>query len=764
MTRWAPLTRVAWREARQRRLRSMAAVALIALPVGAGVVAAEISHNARWVGEQTARSEMGAADAVVTVTPYPSVRLSYGLGATLRWRPTVFKRHQDGRLPVRRDPAQVDIGDALPPGSVTTWMPHHGTTPMPAGGTALVLSADASSPLVAGIVSIAAGRAPATPAEAAVSAPMADTFDLVDDDGALRRNAELTLGDGHILDVVGVIGDNDAFGASTGAAARILVPPSSTVLTTRHPAEFLAGFPGSAPRMHALVSSLAAHGIAVQPRDVYFHPTSWGAADPAADRPDRESLRLGVIVGVAGMLEAIVLIASVFTVSVRRRLRDLGNLAAIGASPADLRRILLLQGLMLGCGGTAVGVASGLAAFRAALPVYADVSHHTVWTHQLDVSAALAVGVLGALSGVVASMLAACRLGTATVLEAITGATRERAAHRVVPVLAAMTLVGGGCLVAIGLAWHARTASDPWPDSRPALYAAAGLLLVAIGVGGLIPRGLRSIRDAGAGLPFSPRYALRSLARNVARTSTALVALMTMVAVAVLASFALASQAAGLSDDASTPPHGIHLSPLDRTGSSPEQVRQVQHLVEDVVGPVRRDNARYANRHNRDHHRRELDFVASRTVTSDDVAELEAHGFSVRSRDVDDRLIATVRLAVPAALTLLVLVVVALVVGLASAEGRAEASVLAAVGAEPAQGRRLGYLQGLLLGLIGAAAGAALGAVGAAVLQAVGAGTGPATVPWPDAGLALVAVPVIAGVAGAVGVQARTYRRSGHRG
>jgi putative ABC transport system permease protein len=752
MSAWRPLARISWREACECRLRSGAAVLLIALPVGAGVIAAEISHNTLGGGEQGAREEMGAADAIVTVTPYPSVRLGYSLGTSLRARPTAFEGRGRGRHAVRRDPRAVDIGRELPEGSVTIAAPQYGSTPLPSGGTALVLSVDASSPLIDGIVAIDAGRAPAGPSEAAVSAPIADILGLFDDDGRLRDDAELILGSGRLLHVVGLMGDNDAFGATSGAA-RILVTPSSGLLTDRTPPAYLADFPASAPPTPALVSSLATRGLAVMPRDIYFHPAAWDAGQSSPDAADPRSLKIGVVVGVAGMLEAVVVVASVFTVSVRRRLRRLGNLAAIGASPADLRRVLLLQGVIFGCGGAGVGVALGLIGFRAVLPAYEDMSNHTVWTDRIDLSAALSIAALGALSGIVACLLPARLLGTASVLETITGVSSAPPRRRRWTALALMVVVAGTSLLGVSFVWHARTASQPVADSTaPSLCAAVGLLLVVVGAGGLVPRAVRSLWNSGRGLPFSSRYALRTLGRNVTRTSTAVIALMTVVGIAVLASFSLESTASEQAADPTTPVHGTRVSVPAGVPGSPPEVARIEATMQTVFGSVRLQHvSNDAHGPNAPRFGRTLIFVASRTVTSDDLSDLAAYGLGFpMSRDVQDRYLASIRLAATGALALVVLIVVALVVGLAAAEGRREFQLLAAVGAGPWRARLLGSVQGLLIGLLGASIGALLGLGAGAALQAVG-DSSPAVVPWADAGVALLAVSIVAGIAGALG-------------
>ena len=90
---------------------------LVALPVLVGVTAAQFHHNTQWDGERAARYSMGAADALVQITPFERTRVTYWPG-DMGFRPAAFTRDEQGkRHPVRRDRSSIDLAALLPEGS-----------------------------------------------------------------------------------------------------------------------------------------------------------------------------------------------------------------------------------------------------------------------------------------------------------------------------------------------------------------------------------------------------------------------------------------------------------------------------------------------------------------------------------------------------------------------------------------------------------------------------------------------------------------------
>lgn len=77
-----------------------------------------------------------------------------------------------------------------------------------------------------------------------------------------------------------------------------------------------------------------------------------------------EKAVMALILGLIVLVAALNIISTLLMVVLVKR-RDIGSLAAQGASPGDIRRIFVFQGLLIGALGTAVGTVLGLVLCRA---------------------------------------------------------------------------------------------------------------------------------------------------------------------------------------------------------------------------------------------------------------------------------------------------------------------------------------------------------------------------------------------------------------
>ena len=73
-----------------------------------------------------------------------------------------------------------------------------------------------------------------------------------------------------------------------------------------------------------------------------------GAAGYEPGPIDLTPLLVGALCILVGLLEVVLLVGAAFAVAARRQVRDLGLLAANGGAAADVRRVLLAQGVVLG--------------------------------------------------------------------------------------------------------------------------------------------------------------------------------------------------------------------------------------------------------------------------------------------------------------------------------------------------------------------------------------------------------------------------------
>jgi putative ABC transport system permease protein len=212
------------------------------------------------------------------------------------------------------------------------------------------------------------------------------------------------------------------------------------------------------------------------------------------------------------VLLASLVAAAGFAVIAQRRLRQLGMLAATGATPKHLRLVLLTNGAVVGAIGAAIGTVGGLALWFAFLPTL-----ETGFDHRIDpLSLPWPLLVLVVLVAMLGATAAAWWPGRAVARVPVTLALsarppRPKPAHRSA-MLAALLIAGG-----VGsLAFSDRT-------SKPLIVA--GLLATILGTLLLGPLAIRIFARAAGHVPIAPRLALRDLARYQARSGAALAAI-----------------------------------------------------------------------------------------------------------------------------------------------------------------------------------------------------------------------------------------------
>jgi len=192
------------------------------------------------------------------------------------------------------------------------------------------------------------------------------------------------------------------------------------------------------------------------------------------------------VVAALALAEAALVAAAAFAVGVRRQLRDLGLLAAVGGRPGDLRRVVLAGGLAAGSVGALLGAAGGIAVVALLEPWLES------WLGQrLPDGLTVPVGLvaLAAVGGVVAALAAAAAPARTAARLTIT----EALAARLPPGAPPRRTATAGCALAVlgallggGAAWLARPAGGTL-DQDPALVViAVGAVLVvqaAVAVG-----------------------------------------------------------------------------------------------------------------------------------------------------------------------------------------------------------------------------------------------------------------------------------------
>jgi putative ABC transport system permease protein len=262
-----------------------------------------------------------------------------------------------------------------------------------------------------------------------------------------------------------------------------------------------------------------------------------------------------------GLLEVVLLAGAAFAVGARRQSRELGLLAAGGGDVSDVRRVVLVQGILLGVAGALVGAAAGVlgvALFKSRMEEAAGRVFGSVDPHALDLLAVMLIGLVAALVAAVAPARGAARR---PVLEMLASRFPSDDVVARNPRWANVALIAGPLVTLIAaLVWHTTIGKvsssyvsiDSLGDVPSALsravrddgWAAVIFLGAAITLAGLVrscPVLLSRLGRFAGRLPLRGRLALRDAARHRHRTAPATAAVMTVLAGAVLVLFVVSS-------------------------------------------------------------------------------------------------------------------------------------------------------------------------------------------------------------------------------
>lgn len=363
---------------------------------------------------------------------------------------------------------------------------------------------DLRSPVAGGRYRITTGVAPSATGQVVFTEHLADLIGVQVGDQVLAGSPMIPTR------VVGLAatetaGDRDAL---------ITLPGTLTVQPDHEGPRYLISSPTGLDA--DAVHRLQRNGIQAYARAAALSVAPTGPADPP-----EFTIAIGVVLVVLGLSQAVLLTGPAFGIAARRMRRQLGLAAATGASPLQLATVVLAGGVLLGVGGSALGVLVGTltgVALRSTAARLTDGQFQFLNLEFADLLLILGIGVVTTLAAAcwparqvlredpLAALARRSRPPRRPGLVSLAGAAVGAAAIGVI-VLSAVTAIGTG-LTPEQVAERGQNAT---------VRIAISLVVLQIGLLLAVPQWLGLLSRVGRWLPTSARLALRSSARNRGR-------------------------------------------------------------------------------------------------------------------------------------------------------------------------------------------------------------------------------------------------------
>jgi putative ABC transport system permease protein len=265
-------------------------------------------------------------------------------------------------------------------------------------------------------------------------------------------------------------------------------------------------------------------------RDAFHGPLVWQARGANT----QGAVAAGALGAVTVLMVLVALVAAAaFTVTAARRQRQLGMLAAIGATRKQLRMVMVAGGVLVGIIAAVTGAVIGLAAWFVAAPHLEAFAGHRIDRFAVPWDLVALGMLLAILTAAVAAWWPARAASRVPVVNALSARPlKPRPAHR--------TAIMAVPLIVLALACIALANQTSGP------LIIVGALAMALGITFICPLSIRVLTAAGRRAPVAMRLALRDLARYQARSVAALAAISLAlgIAVAIMISLAAATNAA----------------------------------------------------------------------------------------------------------------------------------------------------------------------------------------------------------------------------
>jgi putative ABC transport system permease protein len=329
------------------------------------------------------------------------------------------------------------------------------------------------------------------------------------------------------------------YGLKIGSAWRIPAPAGvagNSVYTVtgivENPSNLLDEFalvaPGqlTAPRQVRIFLGVSLDSAAAsQAGDVI--PKSAIVTAPAPDNSVLSPATIVLIVSMLGLVFIGLVATASFTVMAQRRQRALGMLASLGATEADVRFVLIADGLLAGVAGAIIGGAAALGGWLWYYPHLETATAHRVDPFNLPWAAVVTGLLLAIATSVVAAVWPGRSVSKVPVVAAISGRVDP-------PQLVRRSLRPGLIFLVAGL-FVLFAAGGTTGGQSGGYLVIAGMLCCEIASALLAPFAVDRLARLAWRAPLASRLALRDLARYRSRSGAALAAVSFAVFIATVA-------------------------------------------------------------------------------------------------------------------------------------------------------------------------------------------------------------------------------------
>ncbi|MFG3338920.1 FtsX-like permease family protein [Glycomyces sp. NPDC048151] len=233
---------------------------------------------------------------------------------------------------------------------------------------------------------------------------------------------------------------------------------------------------------------------------------------------DEFTLTIYALIIVTVVMEVVLLAGPAFAISAKRRTREFALMSANGATPSQIRGVVLAGGILFGILAALAAVILGVGLVAAGRPWLEQlVGYRTPgvqvlpWLQGVLVVAAICTGLLSALAAAVSA-------SRVNVVAALMGRTLGRKSSRVWLIIGLAMVAGGLVAGFAGISiWN-----------MPLM--AAAIVMLQLGLVACTPALLSATAKLGRWMPLAPRMALREAGRNRGSAAPAIAAVLGVVA------------------------------------------------------------------------------------------------------------------------------------------------------------------------------------------------------------------------------------------